>query len=54
MKPDTQERPDYISKKIKKVSEIDLKKALKEVNQKNREFRESFRITPDVLNFTCY
>lgn len=39
------ERPNYINPphKIKKVSEVDLKAALKEVNRKNKEFRESFR-----------
>jgi len=47
-------KPEYINKDIKKVSEADLKKALAEVNAKNKALRESMRITPDVLNFICY
>lgn len=37
------ERPSYINPNIKKVSEVDLKAVLKEVNRKNKEFRDSFR-----------
>lgn len=44
----------YINKRPRNVSEADLKKALKEVNAKNRVLRESFRITNETLNFVCY
>lgn len=46
-------REKYVNETIKSVSESDLKKALREVNKKNRELRESFRLTPEVLNFRC-
>jgi hypothetical protein len=38
-----EEKPDYINKEIKKVSEVDLKKALKEVNEKNELDRQEQR-----------
>lgn len=44
----------YINTKIKKVSEDDLRKALREVNKKNKEIRDSFRLTAEVMSFTCY
>jgi hypothetical protein len=47
-------REKYINENIKSVSETDLRNALRKVNQKNKELRESFRITNDVLNFRCY
>ena len=44
--------PNYINTTdIKKASEVDLKKALKEVNQKNKDIRESFRMGKDTLAF---
>lgn len=36
-------KPDYINSKIKQVSDIDLKSALREIKRKNKEFRDSFR-----------
>lgn len=47
-------KPNYINAEIKKVSEVDLRKALKEVKEKNKAIRESFRLTLEVLNFKCY
>lgn len=32
-------KPDYINKNIKKVSEVDLRKALKELNDKHKQQR---------------
>lgn len=48
------EKPNYINQKIKKVSEVDLKTALKEVNEKNKKLRESFIISHKDLLFTCF
>ncbi len=46
-------KPSYISDKIKKVSEVDLKAALKKVNAKNKELRDSFRMDAETMNFKC-
>jgi len=45
------EKPNYISSEIKKVSQVDLKKALIEVNQKNKEVRDSFKMDRETLAF---
>jgi len=45
------QKPDYISSDIKKLDKADLKKALSEVNKKNKEIRESFRVDKDTLAF---
>jgi hypothetical protein len=37
------EKPNYINKELKKVSEEDLKKAIKEVNDKNERDRQEQR-----------
>ena len=46
-----QQKPNYLNTEIKKVSESDLKKALTEVNKKNKDIRESFRMDKDTLAF---
>ena len=45
------QKTNYVNTEIKKVSESDLKKALSEVNKKNKEIRESFKIDKDTLAF---
>jgi hypothetical protein len=45
------QKPNYVNTEIKKISESDLKKALSEVNKKNREIRESFKTDKDTLAF---
>lgn len=45
------QKPDYVSSEIKKVSEVDLKKALIEVKESNRKIRESFRVDRETLAF---
>lgn len=45
------QKPDYVSSEIKKVSEVDLKKALMEVKESNRKIRESFRVDRETLAF---
>lgn len=45
------QKPNYINTEVKKVSESDLKKALSEVNKKNKELRESFKMDKDTLAF---
>jgi hypothetical protein len=44
-------KPNYISSEVKKLSEVDLKKALFEVKQKNLEIRESFKMDKETLAF---
>lgn len=44
------ERPDYINNEFKKVSKSDLKSALREVNLKNKEIRDSYE-DPTRLDF---
>lgn len=46
-----EQKPNYLNTEIKKVSESDLKKALSEVNKKNKDIRESFRMDKDTLAF---
>lgn len=46
-----EQKPNYLNTEIKKVSESDLKKALTEVNKKNKDIRESFRMDKDTLAF---
>lgn len=45
------QKQNYLNTEIKKVSENDLKKALTEVNKKNKDIRESFRMDKDTLAF---
>ena len=46
--PEKEDKPNYINKEIKKVSEVDLKAALIEVNQKNKGIRDSFVHPSDI------
>ncbi len=46
-----EQKQNYLNTEIKKVSESDLKKALTEVNKKNKDIRESFRMDKDTLAF---
>jgi hypothetical protein len=45
------QKPNYVSSRIKKANEVDLKKALSEVKENNKEIRESFRMDKDTLAF---
>jgi len=45
------QKQNYVNTEIKKVSESDLKKALSEVKEKNKEIRESFKVDKDTLAF---
>jgi len=45
------QKPNYVSTRIKKANEVDLKKALSEVKDANKKIRESFRMDKDTLAF---
>lgn len=43
----------YINQSPKKVSEVELRAALRKVNHKNREIRESYRFDSELMSFKC-